>query len=113
MNPEEIAQKAEHVSSQLALLSNPNRLMILCRLAEGERSVGALQRDLDLSQSALSQHLAKLRAAGTVVTRREGQTIFYRIGDPDAARLMEALYDVFCAPANAEAEAEAQGRQAP
>ena len=97
MNATEIADRAEHVAGHLSLLANPNRLMILCKLAEGEQSVGALAQALDLSQSALSQHLAKLRAAGLVATRRESQTIHYRIEDPDTKALMRALYDVFCA----------------
>ena len=98
MNPAEIADRAEHVSARLSLMANPKRLLILCKLAEGEMSVGAMVDALDLSQSALSQHLAKLRTAGMVATRRDGQTIYYRIEDPDAKALMAALYDVFCAP---------------
>ena len=97
MDATEIADKADHVAQRLSLLSNPNRLMILCKLAEGEQSVGALGAALDLSQSALSQHLAKLRTAGMVATRRERQTIHYRIDDPDTQALMRALYNVFCA----------------
>jgi len=86
------------VAQRLSLLSNPKRLLILCRLAQGEAPVGALQQAVGLGQSALSQHLAKLRAAGVVATRREGQTIHYRIADPDTERLMAALYDTFCRP---------------
>ncbi len=83
---------------QLGLLSNANRLMVLCHLLEGERSVGALQAQLELSQSALSQHLARLRDAGMVATRRDRQTIFYRIADPRVHKMIEALYLIYCDP---------------
>jgi ArsR family transcriptional regulator len=91
-----LQQRADHVASRLALVANANRLLILCELAKGERSVGALQQAVGLSQSALSQHLAKLREAGMVATRRESQTIHYRIDDPDLEVLMTALYETFC-----------------
>jgi len=91
-----LQQKADHVAGRLALVANARRLLILCELVQGERSVGALQAAVGLGQSALSQHLAKLREAGMVDTRREGQTIHYRISDPDAQRLMAALYEAFC-----------------
>lgn len=88
--------KADHVAGRLALLANARRLLILCELVQGERPVGALQAAVGLGQSALSQHLAKLREAGMVDTRREGQTIHYRISDPDVQVLMAALYEAFC-----------------
>ncbi len=94
----ELAERADHVSNLLALLANRNRLLILCRLAEGEASVGVLQEAVGLSQSALSQHLAKLRSGGVVATRRESQTIHYRIGDTQTEQIMAALYDIFCKP---------------
>jgi ArsR family transcriptional regulator len=78
-----LEERAEHVSARLALVANPKRLLILCELATGEKSVGALQAKVGLGQSALSQHLARLREAGVVTTRREAQTIHYRIGDPE------------------------------
>ncbi len=80
----------------LKALANERRLMILCQLTGGERSVGDLQAVVGLSQSALSQHLAVLRGDGLVATRREGQTIHYRIGDPSAARVIETLAAIFC-----------------
>ncbi|MEO0819818.1 MAG: metalloregulator ArsR/SmtB family transcription factor [Pseudomonadota bacterium] len=89
--------RAVSVAAKLALLGNPRRLMILCRLSEGECSVSGLQTAVGISQSALSQHLARLREAGVVATRREGQTILYRLDNPDTEALMAALYDVFCA----------------
>ena len=89
--------RAGHVAGRLAAMANPKRLMILCRLAEGEASVGELQAVVGLSQSALSQHLARLREAGMVATRREAQTIHYRLSDDETRAMMAALYEVFCA----------------
>ncbi|TYP65746.1 ArsR family transcriptional regulator [Stutzerimonas stutzeri] len=89
---------ADHVAARLALVANAKRLLILCELAKSERPVGALQAAVGLGQSALSQHLARLREAGMVATRREGQTIHYRISDPDLDVLMQALYAAFCQP---------------
>ena len=91
-----LQEKADHVAGRLALVANAKRLLILCELVKGERSVGSLQAAVGLSQSALSQHLAKLRDAGMVDTRRESQTIHYRISDPETEILMAALYDAFC-----------------
>lgn len=72
--------------------------MILCELVNGERSVSELEAVVPLSQSALSQHLAKLRAGGLVATRREAQTIFYSLHDQRVVRLMAVLHELFCAP---------------
>ena len=80
----------------LRALSNEARLMLLCRLGQGELSVGDLNNTVGLSQSALSQHLAKLRADGLVATRREGQTIFYRIADRRVGEVIAALHGIFC-----------------
>ncbi len=80
----------------LRTLGNEKRLMILCRLGPGELQAGALQAPLELSQSALSQHLAVLREAGVVATRRDGQTIWYRIADPAAVKIIETLAAIFC-----------------
>ena len=93
----DLHEKADRVAERLSLMANAKRLLILCRLAEGEASVGEIQRHVGLSQSALSQHLARLRAAGIVATRREAQTIYYRLADPETEQMMAALYDVFCA----------------
>lgn len=91
-----LEDRAGYVADKLALVANAKRLQILCELATGEKSVGALQAAVGLGQSALSQHLARLRDAGTVATRREAQTIYYRIADPEIEVLMAALYDAFC-----------------
>lgn len=82
----------------LKALGNDQRLLILCSLLEGPRTVGELNEGLDLSQSALSQHLALLREAGLVSTRREAQTIHYSLPDGPVVRVLEVLYEIFCAP---------------
>ena len=93
----ELERKAAEAAGLLKLLANENRLLILCRLAAaGEMSVGDLADAVDLSQSALSQHLAKMREDGLVATRREAQTVFYRIDDPNAARLLALLKSIYC-----------------
>jgi DNA-binding transcriptional ArsR family regulator len=79
-------------------LANPHRLMILCLLSQGERSVGDLAAALDLRVSTMSQHLALLRRSGLVTTRRDGQTMHYRIEDPDAQRILETLFSIYCEP---------------
>lgn len=89
---------AAEAAKLLRALANERRLMILCQLADGERSVGELQPLVGLSQSALSQHLAVLREEGVVATRREGQTIWYRIHDPAAVRVVATLAEIFCPP---------------
>ncbi|MEY4890583.1 MAG: hypothetical protein RIQ75_1713 [Pseudomonadota bacterium] len=89
---------AGRAASLLRTLANERRLMILCQLVDGEMSVGALQPRVGLSQSALSQHLALLREEGVVATRREGQSIFYRVADPAALRVLQTLAELFCPP---------------
>jgi DNA-binding transcriptional ArsR family regulator len=79
----------------LKLLANEQRLTVLCRLSAGEMSVTELGEHVDLSQSALSQHLAKLRADGLVATRREAQTIYYRLSNPIAERLIGVLCEIY------------------
>ncbi len=82
----------------LKALANEKRLQILCLLADGERSVGEINDLLDLSQSALSQHLAVLREEHLVKTRREAQTIFYSLMPGPGAEVMGALHGIYCAP---------------
>lgn len=94
---ERLAKRAGDAAALLRLLSNEQRLLILCHLAsEGELSVGALQARLTLGQSALSQHLAKLRDDDVVATRRDGQAVFYTIRDERARALLGLLYDLYC-----------------
>ncbi|HDZ71845.1 MAG TPA: transcriptional regulator [Aurantimonas coralicida] len=93
----ELDARAAGVAAILALMGNAHRLRILCKLAEDEASVGVLVSEVGLSQSALSQHLAKLRAGGLVTTRRDAQTIFYSLASDDVRAIIASLYDVFCA----------------
>ncbi|MCW2394574.1 MULTISPECIES: ArsR/SmtB family transcription factor [unclassified Sphingobium] len=89
--------RAGEVAQVLKELSNGRRLMLLCKLVEhGERMVGDLADDVGLSQSALSQHLARLREEGLVTSRRESQTIWYRIADPRIETLLATLYQLYC-----------------
>lgn len=94
----EFEASAAAASKLLRALGNERRLMILCQLTEGERSVGDLLSLVGLSQSALSQHLAVLRDEGIVTTRREGQSIWYRIDDPAAIKVVATLAEIFCPP---------------
>ena len=88
--------KATDAVSLLKGLANESRLMIMCVLSEGEISVGQLNQRIKLSQSALSQHLAVLREQGMVQTRRESQTIYYRLSDTTAIDIIQLLHDVYC-----------------
>jgi ArsR family transcriptional regulator, virulence genes transcriptional regulator len=99
MNIQDLKANSAQAEELLKALANGNRLMILCELKDGERSVSALERVVPLTQSALSQHLAKLREGGFVATRREAQTIYYRLADARVTRLIEVLHELFCAPA--------------
>ena len=98
MNRQELKASSAEAEDLLKALANSHRLMILCELKDGERSVSALEQVVPLAQSALSQHLAKLREGGFVTTRREAQTIFYSLSDARVARLIEVLHELFCAP---------------
>ena len=89
---------AAEAAKLLRALGNERRLMILCQLTDGERSVGQLVPLVGLSQSALSQHLAVLREEGIVATRRESQSIWYRISDPAAIKVVATLAEIFCPP---------------
>lgn len=96
MNLAELQTRAQHASALLKAMSNPVRLLVLCQLAEGEKSVGELEQVVDVSQSALSQHLALLRNRGLVKFRREGQTLYYSLAGAEAAALLAALYQIYC-----------------
>lgn len=95
-DPSLLEAKAEVAASLLKAMSNPHRLMILCRLGASEATVGELQTDSGLSQSALSQHLAVLRSRELVETRRESQTIYYRLSDPAVRQVIETLMKIYC-----------------
>lgn len=89
---------AAQAARLLRAMANERRLMILCQLTDRERSVGELVPLVGLSQSALSQHLAVLREEGVVATRREAQTVWYRIADPAALKVVATLGEIFCPP---------------
>ena len=90
---------AADAAGLMKALGNESRLMILCVLAEGERSVGDLNTVVPLSQSALSQQLARLRQQGLVKTRRESQTIYYSLAEGPADRVINLLHDIYCGTA--------------
>ncbi|MCP8940139.1 metalloregulator ArsR/SmtB family transcription factor [Alsobacter sp. SYSU M60028] len=94
---ETFERQAKAVSGLLRALANERRLMILCKLVERkEANVGMLSQAVGLSQSALSQHLAKMRDEGLVSFRRDGQTVWYRIADERTERLFDVLYRLYC-----------------
>lgn len=90
--------KAEDAARLLATRANAKRLLALCHLLQGEKSVGQLA-EIGLSPTALSQRLARMRDLGLVATRREAQTIFYRLASAEVAAILETLYRLYCAPA--------------
>ncbi len=87
---------AGRAAGLMRALANEHRLLILCQLAAGERGVGELVAAVGLSQSAVSQHLARLRAEGLVKTRREGQAIFYSLASDEVSRVIATLYAIYC-----------------
>lgn len=92
----QLLENAEKAEGLLKLLANKHRLMLLCSLVEGEKSVGELEEILGLSQSSLSQHLAKLRDADIVDFRKEGKSVYYRMISIEANALLSNLYLIFC-----------------
>lgn len=101
---------ADEASGLLKALSNRHRLIIVCQLTEKERSVGELAELLNVRDSTVSQHLALLRKDGLVTARRDGQTVWYSIGSPQARELVRTLYQVYCAP-SACVPSERRGRR--
>ncbi len=97
MSLEIFIEKTEEASKMLKLLANEKRLLILCKLTEKEKTtVGELSKFVGLSQSALSQHLAKMREQDIITTRREAQNIYYTINNKDVAKIMETLRQIYC-----------------
>ena len=96
LNVNEMRNNVERSAAFLKLLSNPTRLLVLCNLIESERCVGDLERDLDISQSALSQHLSKMRDEGIVKSEKQGQHVFYSISDSNVVDIINVLYKLFC-----------------
>ena len=98
IDPDKMAAAAGQASDLLKALGNPHRLMLLCQMIEGERTVGELAAALGIRESTTSQHLALLRRDGLVQPRRDGQTIWYSIASVPAQRVMATLFELFCAP---------------
>ena len=102
-DPRTFEKQAVEVAGILRALANERRLMILCKLVEcGEGNVSALAEAVGLSQSALSQHLAKMREEGLVTFRRESQMLWYRIADPRIEQLFATLHRLYCRPVKAK-----------
>ncbi len=89
---------AARATAFLKTLAHEGRLMILCHLADGEKSVGTLEALLQIRQASVSQMLARLREDGLVSTRRDGKTVFYSLEDGNAKQMIELLYQQFCSP---------------
>jgi ArsR family transcriptional regulator, virulence genes transcriptional regulator len=100
VDPRQMAAAADEASELLKSLGNRHRLLLLCQLADGERSVGDLAEFLGLRDSTVSQHLSLLRRDGLVQARRDGQTIWYSIASTPARRVLETLFELFCRPAS-------------
>lgn len=94
---EQMQQAADQASVLMKTLGHSGRLMVLCQLATGEKSVGELSKLLDIQQSPLSQHLSRMRAEGLVATRRDAQTIYYSLNSDEAGQIIECLYGLYCA----------------
>lgn len=103
---DELADKAAEAARFLKALANENRLLILCILSQGERSVGELEELLQLRQSTLSQQLAVLREQRLVQTRRNGKSILYSLTSPEAQQLIGLLYELYCSDSETPAKAK-------
>lgn len=108
----ELQRNSRRVASLLKAMSNPARLVILCQIAEGERSVGELERAVGLSQSSISQHLAVLRGEAVVSSRRVRQTVLYSLASKEVVALMATLHAVFCREEGASKAASLRARGA-
>lgn len=93
-----LRKQADSAASLLGAMANSRRLLVLCSLSQNELSVGELAETAGISIAAVSQHLSKMRALGIVRTRREAQTIYYRLDSDEARLIIEALYSAFCGP---------------
>lgn len=101
---EDMVAQAQSASNLLKALAHEGRLLILCHLASGEKSVSELEEFLGARQAAVSQQLARLRLEGLVTCRREGKSIYYALGDPRAARVIGLMYEMFCEAADEKTE---------
>ena len=95
-------ENAARASDLMKLLSHPHRLMILCELNQGERSVGELAERIGINQSPLSQHLARMRHEGVVEARREAQTVYYSLAGEETSAVISLLYSLYCQPGSAK-----------
>lgn len=96
--PIDMTSRAAEAAAYLKTLAHEGRLMILCHLGTGEKSVGELENLLDIRQAAVSQMLARLRDEGLVATRRDGKTIYYSLSDSNTEQVIGLLYSLFCSP---------------
>jgi DNA-binding transcriptional ArsR family regulator len=94
---EQMSEAADKASALMRTLGHKGRLLILCQLASGEKSVGELSDSLDIPQSPLSQHLSRMRKEGLVKTRRQAQSIYYSLKADEAGKIIECLYNLYCA----------------
>jgi DNA-binding transcriptional ArsR family regulator len=101
-------ENATRASDMMKLLGHPHRLMILCELNQGERSVTELCQKIGINQSPLSQHLARMRHEGVVESRRQAQSVYYSLAGPEVATIVSMLYELYCDPQVAKAETTAQ-----
>lgn len=99
--PSEMERSAASAAAYLKTLAHEGRLMILCHLGSGEKSVGELENLLEIRQAAVSQMLARLREEGLVATRRDGKTIYYSLADQNTYEVIQLLYRLFCSPTDA------------
>jgi len=96
-NLDDMKKSAGKASALMKTLGHQGRLMILCQLATGEKSVGELSRLLGIAQSPLSQHLSRMRSEGLVMPRRNAQTVYYSLNSDEAGRIIECIYELYCA----------------
>lgn len=101
---DELLAQARKASDLLKALAHESRLLILCLLAEGEKSVSELEEIMNMPQAAVSQQLARLRSDSLVTPRREGRAIYYSIASAEVSSVIGTLYDLFCAPVRGERE---------
>ena len=96
VDPARMATAATSASGLMKILGHPDRLMVMCQLVDGEKSVGEIARLNEISQPALSQHLARLRKERLVESRREAQMVYYSLASEEASRVVRLLYDLYC-----------------
>lgn len=108
---EDLQEHATEAAALLKALANEQRLQVLCCLLNGAQSVGEINQQISLSQSALSQHLSVLRGSGLVTTRRESQTIHYSLAPGPTLKIMKVLYDTYCAPSSSKVRQRSTSRK--